>query len=325
MRAAASRAPLALSLALWSMATSAACSHDLDALKAERDQAGLRGGSGGSRGGSSGKGGSSAGTGSSSNADGGTAGSGPDAVADGGGPGPATCEPCPALTTAAMNLNLRNCCRGTASDECGLTFGEGSVCLPRMVPEQDAAVCPELTMGPLTLAGCCRPDSRCGVAADQVGLGCVARDEILPALGLASPAPIACAFTCMVDADCGGSDSGRVCAESLDHNDRVCEKACKRDRDCPRGKICGLSNDIARDRVLAICRDPVGDVQPGSFCSAANDCVHGVCSRLPGMDPFCTQLCVNGPDCPATAARCGDSMIPTPSMQNTNDFKICLP
>ena len=308
-----------------------ACSHDLDALREGRDEAGLRAGSGGSNGrGGSGGGasGRGAGTGAGTGAGGSTSDGGvePDAGSGSGTGGNAgACEPCPELTTQAENLGLRACCRGATDLECGLTFGEGAVCLPRDVPGQPNDVCPEANPGSLTLPGCCRPDGRCGVVAEQVGLGCVARDEILPALGQPAPMPIACRFECEQDADCRGVPGGFVCVETPDRMSRFCADDCTRDRDCPRGLICALNNDLGMDRVLAICRLPLGSGEPGDACGSANDCVHGVCSRLMGQDPFCTELCSTVADCGAAAGRCVLSQIPTPSGEDAAGFKVCLP
>jgi hypothetical protein len=295
-----------------------ACSHDLDKLTAKNGavQDSGSGGKGGS-GGKAGKGGSSGG-GDQSDGGGGTGPDVPDA-------GP-TCSPCDALTTTAKDLGLRECCRGATGDECGLTFADGTLCLPRMVPGQPNTTCPELRANATTrLDGCCRPDGRCGVSADGLGLGCVAREELGVALGGSmAQVAVSCEYTCAVDEDCDAVLPGYVCGESPDHSQRLCLKGCKRDQDCPRGDICGLSNDQAMDRVLAVCRQPIGEVEPGSFCSAAKDCIHGVCTKIPDGEPFCSKLCANVGDCGVDFNRCSMSGIPTPSGGASDKFSICL-
>lgn len=295
------------------LALAAACSHDLDAVKSERNllrDAGPRGGSGdtGKPAGSGGKGGSSSGSG------GGEVDAGP------------TCGPCPELGPMAATLGLRDCCRGTVGDECGITIGDGTLCLPRMVPGQTNASCDELRIGGMRLPGCCRPDGRCGVVADGLGLGCVARDEIVPALGGTAPEPLPCEYTCATDDDCSAVLEDLVCAESRDRSKRTCARVCKRNQECPRLQICGLSNDVEMDRVLAICQPPIGEGDPGDFCSSADDCVHGVCTVLRvGGDPFCTQLCRNAAECGTEFKSCKQSGVPTPSGNSRENFDICLP
>lgn len=306
---------------LWLGWLLCACSHDLDKLTAKSGavQNAGSGGKGGS-GGKAGKGGSSGG-GDPRDGGGGSGGTGPDTPDAG-----STCSPCEELTATAQSLGLRECCRGATGDECGLTFADGTLCLPRMVPGQPNTTCPELRASAnMRLDGCCRPDSRCGVSADGLGLGCVAREEVGVALGgSTAQVAVSCEYTCAVDEDCDAVLPGLVCGESPDHSHRLCLKGCKRDQDCPRGLICGLSNDQAMDRVLAVCREPIGDVEPGAFCSAAKDCIHGVCSKIPGGEPFCSKLCANVGDCGTKFNRCSMSGIPTPSGNGSDKFNICL-
>jgi hypothetical protein len=321
--------PTALAALSALCALAVSCSHELDALRAERDEAGLRAGSGAGRSGSGAGGTSGEGPDAGVVPDAGGSGSGGSGAGGNGGASAGVCEPCPELSMQADTLGLRACCRGATDLECGLTFGQGTLCLPRDVPDQANDVCPEARMGQIALDGCCRPDGRCGVLADKVGLGCAAREEILPALGLDAPPPIACKFGCDTDADCGGLPGGFVCVETPgDRSNRFCADDCARDRDCPRGLICALSNDIAMDRVIAVCQPPLGMGEPGADCGSANDCVNGVCTRLKtSPTTFCTELCGTVADCgAATAKRCLSSDISSPSGRpEAFSFKVCLP
>jgi hypothetical protein len=276
----------------------ASCSHDLDKLRHGNPGALRDGGSGGSGGGA------------------GTAGSADE--------GPGVCAPCEAPSAAAERLGLRSCCRGATQRECGLTFGEGSLCLPRDVPGIPDQACPTTTADGTRFTGCCRPDARCGLSAAAVGLGCVARDEILPALTSAVPELVECRYACEVDGDCGLLPGDFVCAEDpAGSGDRFCADACQRDLDCRRwtDRVCALANDVARNRVLSICRTPVGDVQPGERCTAADDCLNGVCLAVSASEGICSELCRNGADC--ASRRCVSSDIPRP-MRGTGTEKLLI-
>lgn len=256
-------------------------------------------------------------------ADGGVAGaSGRVSTAGAGGTGsPAadSCEPCDRLSAAATQVGLRSCCRGTTNEECGLTFGEGAVCLNRMVPGKSDPDCSAMMVGGMQLAGCCRPDGRCGVVAAPLGLGCLARDELPRAIG-GSAEPVFCNAECATDGDCEGTPTTNRCSENDDRSARYCAVECARDRDCPRGLICALTNDVEMDRVLAVCRPPVGDQVFGEFCSAATDCVSGVCLMIEQQEPYCSRLCRNPTDCPEV---CFESTIPSPRTGQLQSFSIC--
>jgi hypothetical protein len=290
----------------------AGCKHDLDKLRRASDD-GLRDGG---RGGDSGASGREAppDAGGESGSDGGRV-----PVSD-------ACEPCPEPSEQATRLGLRSCCRGLAEAECGLTFGGGNVCLPRDIPGQTDAACSGTTANGMRLEGCCRPDGRCGLLADATGLGCVAREQVLPGAGDESVEPIACRYECDADEDCNLLSGGFVCAEHPLDGVRFCADECLRDQDCPEdlGLVCAFANDFGMDRVLAICRPAVGSVEPGEQCSRAEDCVHGVCLRVASGDPYCSQLCRSGVDCPADQRMCSGSNISRPSA--TGDalrFTIC--
>jgi hypothetical protein len=304
---------------VWIAFGVSACKHDLDKLTSKRGQV-VDAGTGG-RGGSGGKGGTSGKAGSNAGGSSGSAGSEPP---DAGLP----CEPCEELSEGAKMLDLRSCCRGALNDQCGLTVGEGTVCLPRMVPSQDNAACTDLRILGQNLAGCCRPDGRCGVVAHGTGLGCVAREELAPLASGTPPNSIPCEYSCEADDDCPASFDGLICAETADHARRACAEVCERDSDCGRGsgRLCGLSVDQAKSRVLAICRAPIGDLAPGETCARAEDCLHGVCNAPEdGSPPFCTELCRLDSDCRVGYRDCTPATMQGRDAGPGENFQVCLP
>jgi hypothetical protein len=179
----------------------------------------------------------------------------------------------------------------------------------------------------MTLAGCCRPDGRCGVVANGLGLGCVAREELAPVSGGTPPNAIACEYTCEVDDDCRSVFRGRFCAENLDHTKRICTEGCQRDADCPKGQglLCGFAIDKGMSRVLAICRTPVGDLAPGDECSRAEDCLHGICNRRAVGAPYCSQFCRLEADCKVGFRDCVPSVMEGADGGAGENFKVCVP
>jgi hypothetical protein len=307
--------------ALVSLLALAACKHDLDKLRAGRTasirDAGTSGSGGGAAGGNAGRAGSAG-------ADGGPVDAGDDSGAAGGDPAD-VCQPsCPEVESGGA-LELRSCCRGVGGRECGLTFGAGAVCLPMAVPGQADSMCTGVTVGGMRFQGCCRPDGRCGLEAGATGLGCVAREFISEQLGDGTAEPVACHYQCEADEDCNGVPGGFVCAEDASGDERFCANDCSRDRDCPAefGQVCGFSNDFAMNRVLAICRPPVGDVEPGEACTAAEDCVHGVCLMVTGREPYCTDFCRSNADCVPARPTCFTSNIQRPDGGTEQEFSIC--
>jgi hypothetical protein len=301
------------------LALVAGCTHDLKALRSKYDTGGVR--DSGAQ--------SHLGDGGGSGPDAGTAGGGGSSGTGGKGAlSPSACEPCADLPDAGAGVQLRTCCRGTGNKECGLTFGQGNLCLPRMSPGQMNSVCPAVHQAGMMLDGCCKPDARCGLDATGLGLGCVAREEILLQLGAAKADAVACQYDCATDADCASAPGGFVCTEDpadATHKHRICVNDCQRDQDCIKGHVCALGRDVAMDRMIAFCQPPVGKAQPGAYCSGAQDCVNAVCLTLAGMPGFCTELCANDPDCPAERANCFVSTIQTPSKTGKQMFRICGP
>lgn len=87
------------------------------------------------------------------------------------------CPP-PAAGTSEM-LMAEACC--TSDGQCGLSFGGLSVvgaCFePNQAGDLDAA-CQKVTLGGVTLKGCCRPDGVCGGLETVLGLGCVDANSV---------------------------------------------------------------------------------------------------------------------------------------------------
>ena len=309
----------------------AGCKHDLDQLSKDHDKLLPEAGSSGKAGGSSGKGGSAgAGRGGSSGS-GGTAGSN---MPDGGSGLP--CDPCEELSPAAKALGLRSCCYGVPAKECGLTVGDGKVCLPRTVPGQPNETCGEIRILGTPRMGCCRPDARCGVLAENLGLGCVAREELAPLVadGGPAPMPIACEYTCKVDGDCSGVPKDVICAEPAEGTQRTCVATCQSDGDCPgKDEVCSLTPDVGMNRWQNICTAPQGDAVPGEACARIEDCSHFVCVRpsapdagLPAAPAYCSQLCRSPSDCPSGFGFCTDTetrgaIQGTPGLKQ--NFDIC--
>ena len=183
------------------------------------------------------------------------------------------CEPCDPLSAAAKQMDLRSCCRGTTNDECGLTFGEGALCLNRDGPGQ-ARPRVQRDDGRRHAArrAAAAPTGAAASSPASSGWAAWRARSCRRALGGGGD-PVFCNAECDTDGDCEGTGALVRCAENDDRSARYCALDCLRDRDCPRGLICALTNDVAMDRVLAICREPVGDQIFGEFCSAATDCV----------------------------------------------------
>jgi hypothetical protein len=160
-------------------------------------------------------------------------------------------------------------------------------------------------------------------------LGCVARDEILPALGAPRADPMPCVYDCKTDDDCSAKVSGGfVCGEDSKDTTRmhrICLNDCLRDQDCFKGQACTLGNDIAMDRIIAFCQAPVGSAAVGERCTSPKDCAQGICLQYEGVDSFCTQLCRTDADCAASRPKCFLSSIPTPSKLKTENFHVCGP
>jgi hypothetical protein len=306
-----------------------ACTHDLDKLRSARSSDLRDAGDAGRSGVGGREPADDGGAGSAGAGRGGSGGAGRDGGSEGGTggsePPPDACEPCPDLSSSAMQLELRSCCRGVGGNECGLTFGAGTLCLAGSVPGQADSACSGVTAGGMRLDGCCRPDGRCGLDASSTGLGCVAREVISEHLGSGAATAVACRYECETDAECNVVPGGFVCGEDPAGGDRFCANECARDRDCPAEleQVCAFANDFAMNRVLAICRPGVGDVLPNGTCAAAEDCVHGVCLTVENGEPYCTEFCRTSADCADDRPTCFDSNIARPDGGTPQEFSIC--
>ena len=241
---------------------------------------------------------------------------------------PAACEPCDDVPDAAAPFMLRSCCRGVSNRECGLTVGDGTLCLARMVPGQSDTACASVRQPSGTqLDGCCRPDGRCGLQADAFQLGCVARDEILPALGALRAEPVPCDYECTVDSDCAAAAGHFVCAEDPKDDTRkhrICVNDCRHDLDCPKDQVCAIANDLGMNRVLAFCQAPIGMGEPGDRCASPLDCAHGVCLRFPNNpNSLCSRFCTGGAECPAKLPACVEGYIDRPDGGPQQTFQTC--
>lgn len=244
------------------------------------------------------------------------------------GTGAGRCEPCPELPDAGPDIALRSCCLGVTGDQCGLTSGLGMLCLARNVPGQPNSACPGARFAGNMIEGCCRADGRCGVSATSLELGCVARDEVLPVLGIARGEAVACSYTCNADSDCA-SAPGFVCAEDPSDPSQtrhICVKSCQRDQNCAKTEVCGLRNDHANDRVLAFCQAPIGSGLFGDTCGLPTDCGHGICLMYKSGDKpsACGQLCQTDNDCP-TDVHCVTVGIRRPKSTGMQNFHVCQP
>jgi hypothetical protein len=159
-----------------------------------------------------------------------------------------------------------------------------------------------------------------------LGLGCVAREDV-PAIIAPNAEPVSCQAPCEQDVDCEGlPDVATLCVPHRQRpDDRYCAMQCQRDGACAEGLVCALSPDVARDRLSAFCQLPYGDRDPNEVCTAANQCIHGVCLQLEGEPAAnCSQFCETNADCPADRRFCVTSSIARPSGSGTAiDFKVC--
>ena len=229
------------------------------------------------------------------------------------------CEPCDPLSAGAMQVGLRSCCRGITNDECGLTFARGAA-LPQ--PHGSGQARPgrgPAMVGGMQLAGCCRPDGRCGVVAAQLGLGCVARDELPRALG--------------------GSVDPSLLQRRVRHRQRLRghrgQRALLRERRPLRALL--RARVPARPRLPARphlrphqrrgdgpragdLREPARgpDLRPVLLCG--DRLRERRVPMIEGKEPYCSRLCRNPTDCPAV---CFESSIRSPMSGQLQTFSIC--
>jgi hypothetical protein len=158
--------------------------------------AGATGGSGGSTGGSGGTG-DTGGMGGSGGSTGGSGGSTGGSGGMGMTPTPIMCgsNSCTVGAVPAM-FGISACC--TEEMACGANTGE---CLPTGQEGTNTTDCPSATsLQMFPLAGCCKPDGRCGLDYSGVEIGCVAREEVTQAMVMGWPLN---AMPCGDDNDAG--------------------------------------------------------------------------------------------------------------------------
>jgi hypothetical protein len=335
MRAlASSRVVLAALLSLGALA----CVHDVDKLKDPTGGSGTAGtgasGSGSAGSGASGTGGSSGTSGTS-----GSGGTGGGAAGDGtGGPvsdgGIESCAPCADPDPILGGKVLPEaCCTGTRGDLCGVRFPMGDRCFVKNVAGPADTTCPDAMREGVAFPGCCRPDGQCGIVVEQLGLGCVLRQDAPEALG----GPLSersCVPKCTDDDECKAFSDDLVCAEDDTHTAgaRYCARFCQRDRDCEDldKHVCAIQYNKTEDTIDFICRRPIGTGEQGDPCSHAEDCEHGACAKktVDGTAmQYCTQLCGGETDCGSDTLMCSTTNIPTPSstvaMPKAQPVRIC--
>ena len=282
--------------ALW-IALSAACSHDLDKLRAKR-----------------GSGGSAAPDASAPSA--GAAGGVTDVLA--------ACQPCKPPTGLAELVTPIACCTSSKDPQCGVSFGT-SRCFFRNAPGLPDGSCPDLMSAGIKFSGCCGFDLQCGVKLDALALGCMARQDV-PALLGGPLAPRSCVPKCSSDKACAEAVDVSICAEDASHvaDARFCAYSCKSDRDCAAvaGTVCAVQQNMTERRIDAVCRKPFGTGLLGDPCSSTNDCAHGLCFTSLS---YCSQLCRTDLDCEGTGSQCKPSSIPLPPPAvGTQPFNVCV-
>ena len=130
---------------------------------------------------------------------------------------------------ASMGALPEPCCFGPKKDTCGvsamaITRGE---CVEANQEGKPDETCPPIMQNfgapgisfPMTLSGCCRPDNKCGVVNDFLGVGCMERvaaqnlGMMAPTLSMADAGgvdagPPVMSQACVFDPNAGGSCAG---------------------------------------------------------------------------------------------------------------------
>ncbi len=228
------------------------------------------------------------------------------------GPNPNLCVECTsnvdcADPTPTCNLPTNTCgCVPTGPEVCGNDVDE----------DCNGTVCE------------CATDAQCGgPTSGQVCSGsntCIDGCRGLGGNGCAAPAQctsvsnaIGQCVGCLVDANCGGQESGKVC----DPQSHACEDGCRglNGNGCMLGSVCTSANASIGVCVSCIIDAHCGDAMSGQVCNQStfacepgcrgmngNGCPAGsVCSSFSGAVGDCVQ-CVADPDCggPTSAKVC---------------------
>jgi hypothetical protein len=102
-----------------------------------------------------------------------------------------------------------------------------------------------------------------------------------------------------------------------------CVPVCRRNADCPMGRVCAAVPSLLDDRVDYSCV-PEGRLPSGSACTASEMCQSFLCLSIPGTGRRCSAPCVSDGDCPATQ-RCGEVQLLRPTSDAEQSARGCLP
>ncbi len=103
-----------------------------------------------------------------------------------------------------------------------------------------------------------------------------------------------------------------------------CVPVCRRNSECPAGRVCGAVPSLLDDRVEYYCL-PEGRMPAGATCTSGEMCQSYMCLSIPGVGRRCTTPCVSDSDCPAAAPRCGDLQLLRPGSGAEQASRGCLP
>jgi hypothetical protein len=102
-----------------------------------------------------------------------------------------------------------------------------------------------------------------------------------------------------------------------------CALVCRRNADCPMGRVCAAVPSLLDDRVEYYCVND-GRMPSGATCTASEMCQSFLCLSIPGVGRRCTTPCVSDADCPA-GQRCGDVALLRPGSGAEQPSRGCLP
>lgn len=193
------------------------------------------------------------------------------------------------------------------SDTYCLNPGAMGACTPRKPNSTPCAA------GPECLSAFCHPDGMCGAP-----LGDACGSSILCRSAVCDPAKLTC-VTCLVDAQCGGSNSGRVCTAISG----TCGDGCRGigGNGCPTGNVCssmiataGTCSPVVSDMCVSDGNCTIdqfcnGDVAPracaakrdsGEACVRDRQCTSNVCND--DLTCACVPAACEPPDAGSTSS-----------------------